>query len=285
VTPSAKREAVRVMTQEHELPVVRACRCARLSRAAYYRPATDRSERDSEVVAALNEIVSVELRWGFWKCFDRLRQLGRTWNHKRVHRVYCQMRLNHKRRTKKRLIRRERQPLHVAAAVNAVWALDFMHDRLYSGRAFRTLNVLDEADRSALGIDVATSIPASRVIRFMGQLIEIHGKPAAIRCDNGSELTSYAFTEWCKAEGIEIRFIQPGKPDQNAFIERFNRTYRDEVLTPYLFDSLADVQQITDEWLQRYNEIRPHDSLGSLPPARYRERLLAIESSTSDLST
>jgi putative transposase len=285
VTPSAKREAVRVMTQEYELPVVRACRCARLSRAAYYRPATERSQRDGEVVAALNDIVSVELRWGFWKCFERLRQLGRTWNHKRVHRVYCQMRLNHQRRTKKRLLHRARQPLHVAAAVNAVWALDFMHDRLYSGRAFRTLNVLDEADRSALGIDVATSIPASRVIRFMGQLIEIHGKPAAIRCDNGSELTSYAFTEWCKAEGIEIRFIQPGKPDQNAFIERFNRTYREEVLTPYLFDSLGDVQQITDEWLQRYNEIRPHDALGSLPPARYRERLLAIESSTSDLST
>jgi putative transposase len=266
------------MTHDHALPVAHACRCARLSRAAYYQPVSERSSRDAEVVAALNEIVAVELRWGFWKCFDRLRQLGRSWNHKRVYRVYCQMRLNHKRRAKKRLIQRLRQPLHVAAQVNAVWALDFMHDRLYGGRAFRTFNVIDEVDRSGLGIDVATSLPASRVIRFMQQLIEIHGQPAAIRCDNGPELVSYAFTEWCQAEGIEMRFIQPGKPDQNAFIERFNRTYREEVLTPYLFDSLADVQQITDDWLQRYNEIRPHDALRSLPPARYRERLLAMQS-------
>ncbi len=108
-------------------------------------------------------------------------------------------------------------------------------------------------------------------------MIEIHGKPAAIRCDNGPELTSYDFTEWCKAKDIELRFIQPGKPDQNAFIERFNRTYREEVLNAYLFDSISEVREITDDWLGRYNEIRPHDALGSLPPARYRERLLAAE--------
>jgi len=264
------------MIEQHGLSVSRACSSARLSRAAYYKP-VERGQADAEIVAALNEIVAVELRWGFWKCFDRLRHLGRPWNHKRVHRVYCQMRLNQKRRTKKRVIRRPRQPLHVTTQPNQVWALDFMHDRLYSGRPFRTFNVIDEADRGALGIDVATSIPASRVIRFMEQLLEIHGKPSAIRCDNGSELTSYAFTEWCQIKGIQIRFIQPGKPDQNAFIERFNRTYREEVLTPYLFDSIGDVRQITDDWLVRYNEIRPHDALGSLPPARFREQLLAAE--------
>jgi putative transposase len=263
------------MTQEHGLSVARACSAARLSRAAYYKPVIDRGQADAEVVAALNEIVAVELRWGFWKCFDRLRHLGRPWNHKRVYRVYCQMRLNQKRRAKRRLIQRPRQPLHVTSVVNTVWALDFMHDRLYSGRSFRTLNVIDEADRGGLGIDVATGIPAQRVIWFMAQLIEIHGKPLAIRCDNGPELTSDAFTEWCRVKGIEIRFIQPGKPDQNAFIERFNRTYREEVLTPYLFDSIEDVRQITEAWLARYNEIRPHDALGSLPPARYREQLLA----------
>jgi putative transposase len=273
------------MTQEYGLSVQRACSSARLSRAAYYKPVMDRSAADAEIVAALNELIAVELRWGFWKCYDRLRQMGKRWNHKRVYRVYCQLRLNQKRRAKRRLVQRPRQPLHVAATVNAVWALDFMHDRLYSGRPFRTLNVIDEANRGGLGIDVATSIPASRVIRFMEQLIEIHGQPLAIRCDNGSELTSYTFTEWCQVKGIEIRFIQPGKPDQNAFIERFNRTYREEVLTPYLFDSIEDVRQITDEWLERYNEIRPHDALGSLPPARYRERLLAAENSTSELST
>ncbi len=265
------------MVKQHKLSVSRACSSARLSRAAYYKPVQERGQADAEIVSALNEIVAVELRWGFWKCFDRLRHLGRPWNHKRVHRVYCQMRLNQKRRTKKRVLQRPRQPLHVTSHPNEVWALDFMHDRLYNGRAFRTFNVIDEADRGALGIDLSTSIPASRVIRFMDQLIEIHGKPLAIRCDNGPELTSSAFTEWCQAKSIQIRFIQPGKPDQNAFIERFNRTYREEVLTPYLFDSIQDVRQITDDWLVRYNEIRPHDALGSLPPARFREQLLAAE--------
>lgn len=263
------------MSEEMRLPVSRACSVARLSRAAYYRPVVDQGVRDGEVIAALNALVAVEVGWGFWKCYDRLRHLGRPWNHKRVHRIYCDMRLNQKRRTKRRLPKRERQPLLVTERMNAVWALDFMHDALYGGRKFRTLNVIDEANRGALGIDVATSIPASRVIRFVEQLIEIHGKPEAIRCDNGTELTSGAFTDWCEKQGIDIRFIQPGKPDQNAYIERFNRSYRTEVLSAHLFESIADVQEITDDWLRRYNEIRPHDALGSLPPARYREKLLA----------
>ena len=124
---------------------------------------------------------------------------------------------------------------------------------------------------------MAVSIPAARVIAFLTQMIDLHGRPRAIRCDNGSELTSQAFTEWCREQDIELRFIQPGKPDQNAYIERFNRTYREEVLSAYLFDSLDEVREITSDWLARYNEIRPHDALGSLPPARYREQLLAAE--------
>jgi putative transposase len=165
----------------------------------------------------------------------------------------------------------------VEPRINAVWAIDFMRDTLYSGRVFRTLNVLDEANRGALGIDVAVSIPATRVSTFLTQMIDLHGRPSAIRCDNGPELTSQTFTAWCKEQDIELRFIQPGKPDQNAYIERFNRTYREEVLSAYLFDSLNEVREITAEWLERYNEIRPHDALGSLPPARYREQLLAAE--------
>jgi len=284
VTPFAKREAIEIMTEVHGISRVRACQVARLSRAALYHPRPERGQRDGEIVAALNAIVAVELRWGFWKCFDRLRHLGYAWNHKRVHRVYCQMRLNQVRRTKRRLPKRERIPLVIEPVVNAGWALDFMHDTLYCGRKFRTLNVIDEATREALGIDVATSLPSLRVVRFVEQLVEVHGKPAAIRCDNGPELTSKEFTDWCRENKIEIRFIQPGKPDQNAFVERFNRSYRREVLDAYLFDTLDEVQEITDDWVRRYNEIRPHDALGSLPPASYREKLLA-QSSTFELST
>ncbi|MGH8672103.1 MAG: integrase core domain-containing protein [Burkholderiales bacterium] len=147
----------------------------------------------------------------------------------------------------------------------------------------RTLNVLDAADRGALGIDLATGIPALRATRFLDQRIEIYGKPASIRCDKGPELTSGVFTGGCKSKGIEIRFIQPGKPDQNAFIERFNRTYRQEGLDAYLFNSTAEVREMTDGWIQRY-EIRLHDVLGSLPPAHYREKPLA-KNSTLQLFT
>jgi putative transposase len=185
------------MVEDVGLSVVRACSSSRLSRAAYYRP-VEESKRDVEIVEALNEIVAVELRSGFWKCYERLRHLGRPWNHKRVHRVYCAMRLNQQRRTKKRLPMRERQSMIVVPIVNAVWALDFMFDSLYSGRPFRMPNVPDEANRGALGIEIATSIPALRVVRFLEQLIEIHGKPAAIRCDNGPELTSYALPSGAK---------------------------------------------------------------------------------------
>ena len=278
MTPSAKREAVEIMRREHDLSTTRACRVARLSRAAFYRTGVDRAERDRPIVEALNEIVAVELRWGFWKCHRRLRHLGHLWNHKRVHRVYCEMRLNQKRRTKKRLPTRDRQSMVVIDEINAVWALDFMRDGLYGGRVFRTINAIDEADRGGLGIEAAVSIPARRVIRFLEQLVAMHGKPAAFRVDNGPEFVSQAFTDWCKEQGIEIRFIQPGKPDQNAFIERFNRSYRNEVLDAHLFDSISQVQEITDDWLRRYNEIRPHDALGNLPPARYREKLLALAS-------
>jgi len=200
------------MTEEHGVSVKRACQAARLSRAAYYRPETDRGARDREVIEALNEIVSKELRWGFWKCFDRLRQMGKPWNHKRVHRVYCQMRLNQKRRTKRRLPTRPRQPLMATQMINAVWALDFMHDTLYSGRTFRTLNVIDEADRGCLGIDLSTSIPAARVIRFVEQLIEIHGKPAAIRCDN----VLNAIGEPRHGDSIRYRGAGAARPRQRA---------------------------------------------------------------------
>lgn len=139
-------------------------------------------------------------------------------------------------------------------------------------------------NRGALGIDVAVSIPASRVIAFLTQMIDLHGRPRAIRCDNGWELPSQAFTDWCRGQDIELRFIQPGKPDQDAYIERFNRTYREEVLSAYLFDSLNDVREVTADWLERCNEIRPHDALRTLPPALPRAAARGGNSSL-DLST
>jgi putative transposase len=154
------------------------------------------------------------------------------------------MKLNLPRRTKKRLIR-PMQPLDALLWPNEIWSLDFMSDSLYQGRRFRILNILDEGVREALAIEIDISLPAQRVVRALQQLETWRGLPRAIRLDNGPELTSQHLADWCKDKGIELRFIQPSKPNQNAFIERFNRSYRTEVLNNWLFTSLDEVREIT----------------------------------------
>jgi putative transposase len=270
------------------LPIARACRAARLSRAAYYRQGIDWAKRDAPVIDALNAVLEKHGRWGFWKCFDRMHNRGHPWNHKRVHRVYCKLGLNLPRRTKKRLPQRLRQPLTVAAAVNAVWALDFMSDSLWSGRRFRVFNVLDEGVREGLAIEIDTSLPAKRVVRVLNRLGELRGFPTALRMDNGPELIAQELLDWCASHGVEPRHIQPGKPDQNAYIERYNRSFREEVLDAYVFESLEQVRELSAEWLRMYNEERPHDALGRQPPAVFRALIEAKNTkstSTSDLST
>lgn len=268
---------------EHKLRVSRACSCVFLSRSAYYREGIDWSERDGDVIEALNVVVGQHGRWGFWKCYRRIRLDGRFWNHKRVYRVYRAMGLNLKRRTKKRVPARERQSIGVPNMPNRVWSLDFMSDTLYSGRRFRILNILDEGVREALNIVIDTSLPAGRLVRVMEELREWRGLPLAIRCDNGPELSAQSFVDWCREHSIEILYIQPGKPVQNAYIERFNRTFREEVLDAYLFEDLEQAQEIANDWLRGYNEQRPHESLGGLPPSQFREEVTS-KSSTLELS-
>jgi putative transposase len=260
---------------EENVSVRRACALVGLSRSAFYREPPDRLQRDREVIDALQAMTEKHCRWGFWKCFDRLRNEGQAWNHKRVYRVYKELGLNHRRRTKKRVPKRECVPLEVPAHPNAVWSVDFMHDTLYCGRRFRTLNVIDEGVREALWIEVDTSLTGERLVRVMEILKQWYGLPEAIRCDNGPELMSTPFVTWCEDNDVELRYIQPGKPNQNAYIERFNRTYREEVLSAYLFEDLDQVREITWQWLREYNEERPHDALGKIPPAVYRAKLEA----------
>ena len=205
-------------------------------------------------------------RWGCDKMTDYLRNQGHSWNHKRIRRVYRAMALHLKRKPKKRLPARPAQTLAVPEQINQTWSLDFMSDSLSNGRAFRTLNILDDFNREALWIEVDTSLPAERVVRVLEQLLEWRGKPARIRMDNGPELISQRLESWAKEKSIALLQIQPGKPAQNAYIERFNRTYREEVLDSYLFDHLEEVRNITEHWLEDYNMIRPHEALQGLPP-------------------
>ena len=224
------------------------------------------------MVEVLNQVVAKHGRWGFRLCFDWMRNQGHAWNHKRVWRIYKQMGLNLPRRTKKRLPKIIKEPLIAPQELNTMWALDFMYDTLHYGRPFRTLKVIDESKREILAIEIDISLPAARVVRTLEQLEEIHGLPKAIRLDNGSKLRSAVFMGWCESKGIDLKFIQPGKPQQNTFIERFNRTYRHEVLNAYLFENFREASDIIESWIMIYNEERPHRSLGRVSPRDYRAK-------------
>lgn len=209
---------------------------------------------------------------GFWQSYHRLRNRGTTWNHKRVRRVYRQMNLNVRRRAKKRLPERVKQPLTVPIAPNQMWSLDFMSDALVDGRKFRLLNVIDDFNRESLAIEVDTSLPCLRVIRVLERLLKQRRKPANIRVDNGPEFISHKLEEWAREKQVTLQFIQPGKPMQNAYVERKNGSIRRELLNAYLFYSLNEVRIMCEEWRRDYNHERPHKSLGYLSPLLYASR-------------
>lgn len=243
------------------------CRIIGLSRSVYsYQPDLN---RDNEVICVLSELVERYPRYGFPKLFQMVRRKGLKWNHKRVHRVYCKMGLSIRRKAKQRLPSRNPRPLSVPAEANQSWSIDFMSDSLVDGRTFRTFNVVDDYNREALAIEVDLNLPAERIIRVLDRLAAWRGYPVQIRCDNGPELVSLAMAEWAEKKGILLEFIEKGKPTQNSYVERFNKTYRNEILDFYIFNTLSEVREITDNWLNEYNQERPHESLGNLTPVEY----------------
>ncbi len=250
----------------------RACRLFNISRSVYqYKP---KLADDHEIKKTLTELAEKHRRYGFTKMFNKIRQRGYTWNHKRVYRVYCDLKLNLRRKPKKRLPRREMMVLSQPERTNVMWSMDFMSDALMSGKCFRTVNVIDDCNREVLGIKASVSLPSKRVTEFLDSIAFSRGYPLQLRLDNGPENISKEMVAWAKKHGVHIHYIQPGKPAQNAYIERFNRTYREEVLDMYLFKNIADVQAITDTWMSEYNNERPHESLGNLTPRGYVEKRL-----------
>lgn len=203
---------------------------------------------------------------GFGKFYDLLRQKGHRWNHKRVHRVYCAMKLNKRRKYKRRVPPRHPDPLSVPDGTNECWSADFMSDALNDGRRFRTFNLIDDHRRECLGVEVDLNLGSRRIIRVLDRIAEMRGLPQRLRLDNGPEFTSIAVAEWAEKNQVELEFIKPGRPMQNGYIERFNRTYRAAVLDKYIFESLDEVRRLTAEWIEFYNNHRPHDSLGGKPP-------------------
>ena len=181
------------------------------------------------------------------------------------------MKLNIRRRAKRRLPERVKQALMASTEPNQVWSIDFMSDSLVDGRKFRLLNIMDDFNRESLAIEVDTSLPSLRVIRVLQKLIEQRGVPANLRCDNGPEFISQKLEQWCTDRKITIQFIQPGKPMQNGYIERKNGSMRRELLNAYLFNSLSEVRWLSEEWRVDYNTERPHKSLGYLSPTIYAD--------------
>ena len=251
---------------KHGLSVRLACECLGISKTCYrYTPKL--SGENGEIAHWLLTLTEMHKRWGFGLCFAYLRNVrGFPWNHKRVYRIYRELELNLRIKPRARLKRERPEMLSVPTAPNQVWSMDFMSDALADGRKIRTFNVIDDYNREGLAIDVDLSLPSARVIRALEQVIEWRGKPAAIRCDNGPELLSGPLIAWANKNRITMLYIQPGKPTQNAYIERFNRTARHEWLDMHLFHSLAHAQLLATQWLWSYNNERPNTAIGGVPP-------------------
>jgi putative transposase len=263
-----RRELAEDAVTQKGVSVALACRTFGVSETCYrYTPKLDQeNERIADLLVGLTQARRI---WGFGLCFLYLRNVkGHGWNHKRVYRIYCELELNMRIKPKKRLKRDKPEELAVPDQPNTVWSMDFMAERLEDMRAFRLLNVVDDFNREGLGIEVDFSLPATRVTRALDRIIEWRGTPLAIRVDNGPEYISDCLHQWAETRGIAIQHIQPGKPQQNAYIERYNRTVRHEWLDQYMFATIKEVQDYATEWLWTYNNDRPNMALGGITPAQ-----------------
>jgi putative transposase len=231
----------------------------------YYQSRRD----DTEVIDKLQQLSEKYSRKGIDTYFKIIRREGIHWGRNRVLRVYRLMKLSFRRKGKKRIPARIKVPLTPMEGLNTGWSMDFMSDALVNGRRIRVLNIIDEYSREALVVHADYSMPSSSVINQMRILEKQRGLPCRVRVDNGPEFTSFEFTQWCSSKNIEITFIQPGRPMQNAYIERFNKTYRGDILDAYLFENLEQVRILSDEWMASYNNEIPHGSLNDLTPSEY----------------
>lgn len=266
VRPSRRKEMAKKAVFEKHVAIRLACAAFGISQTCYhYEPKL--SSENEEIADWLIRLTTYQRNWGFGLCFLHLRNVkGYGWNHKRVYRIYRELELHMRIKPKKRIVREKPQPLAVPLQPNEVWSMDFMHDQLSDGRSVRLFNVLDDYNREGLDITVDFSLPSVRVIRALEQIIEWRGTPRILRCDNGPEYISEALLGWAKHKGIRIEHIQPGKPQQNAYIERYNRTVRYDWLAHNLFESIEEVQDYATKWLWVYNNERPNMALGGITP-------------------
>ena len=251
------------LKETYRVSITRACKVIRFPKSMFYYQSV---KDDSEVMTKLLEMASLRPREGQDKIYQRLRLEGYSWNKKRVRRIYLKLGLNLRRKTKKRIPARVKQPLKQMEVPNQTWSMDFMSDALDNGRRFRVLNIIDDYNRKAIAIEAEFTFPAMGVIQALRRAFEQHGKPRKIRVDNGPEFVSLELSEWSRLQQVELQYIQPGKPMQNGYIERFNRTFRQDVLDAHLFSGIDQVRVIAEKWMDDYNFARPHEALGGITP-------------------
>jgi putative transposase len=222
-------------------------------------------------------------RYGYRRLMVLLWWQGWVVNHKRVFRIYQAAGLSVRRRPRQRRAAGVKQVVEPVTEINGEWGIDFVHDRLATGRSFRSFSVVDGCSRECLSLEVDTAFPSRRVTRVLDQAIATHGKPKSIRLDNGPELTSRHFLAWATERQIELRYIAPGKPVQNARVESFNGRLRDECLNVSWFANLWDARRKIGAWREHYNHARPHSSLGYRTPAAFAAAVASARTAVKGL--
>lgn len=245
----------------------RACKLVGLSRKRKYLKSRLK-EKEEPILKAIEKATEGK-RYGRGKVIAKVRRIHPDMGAYQIRRVYEKYKFSLPVKTNKRLKTRVANPITIPLKKNEAWHIDFMSDALRDGRKLRSLNVIDAFSRMCLGIEIDLSMPSRRVTRMLDQLIEQFGKPTKIRSDNGPEFTSKHFTLWLKNNKIDWDPIRPASPHENALVERFNRTYREDVLDAYLFNTLQAARNITQIWIKDYNEERPHEALGNKTPQEY----------------
>lgn len=270
VSAPSRRELVRHRTARG-LSERRALQVMRMSASALrYQPRPDRNQSLRERIVAL---AHRHRRYGAAMIYLKLRQAGEVVNHKRVERLYAEARLQVKRRKRKKIPIADRQPLSRPRAANQVWSMDFVFDRTAEGRVIKSLTVVDDATHEAVAIVPERAIGGLSLTRILDRLAMSRGLPKAIRTDNGKEFCGRAMLTWAHQRGVQLFLIEPGKPNQNAYIESFNGRFRDECLNEHWFTSLPHAKVVIESWRREYNEERPKKGLGGLTPSAYAEQL------------
>jgi putative transposase len=235
-----------------------------------YRP---RPDRNHTLRARIVALAQRHRRYGAAMIYLKLRQGGELVNHKRVERLYALEKLQVKRRRRKKIPLAERQPLVRPGSANEVWSMDFVFDRIASGRTIKCLVIVDDATHESVAVMAEHSMGGNQMVRALDQICSLRGRPAVIRSDNGPEFSGKVMLNWAHRNGITLRPIEPGKPNQNAYVESFNGRLRDECLNEHWFTSLEHARVEIERWRREYNEERPKKSLGGLTPAQYAKQL------------